>query len=116
MRIDTTVHTAELPAILRDMFAIAPWGLWRHRLRELDRREKENPHLSGYLAHLIHRIAGIRRRAWYKPLKSRRDWLSTPLSMRGQDLPCPPPTTIRFCHSLCQISARRRSPPHSMVA
>ena len=30
--------------------------------------------------------------------------------MSGQDLPCPPPTMIRFCHSLCQASARRRSP------
>src|SRR5208282_4434437 len=49
-------------------------------------------------------------------LESHRDWLSTPLSMSGQNLPCPPPTTIRFYHSLCQVSARRRSPPHSTAA
>ena len=71
---------------------------------------------GAWLAHLIHRIAEIRWRAWYKRLESHRDWLSTPLSMSGQNLPCPPRTTIRFYHSLCQVSARRRSPPHSTVA
>src|SRR5277367_5216337 len=67
------------------------------------------------LAHLIHRIAGIRKRAWYNYLESLRDWLLTPLSSPGQNLPCPPPTTILCFHSLYQTSARRRSPPRSMV-
>jgi hypothetical protein len=61
-------------------------------------------------------VNGRRWRAWYNRLESHRDWVLTPLSKRGQNLPCPPATTIRFCHSLCQVSARRRSPPHSMVA
>jgi CheY-like chemotaxis protein len=43
-----------------------------------------------HLAHLIHRMAGIRWRAWYNRLESRRDRLS------------------------CQVSARRNSPPPSM--
>src|SRR5450631_3766613 len=65
-------------------------------------------HSANKLAHLIHCIAGIRWRAWYKRLESRRDWVLTPLSTPGQNLPCPPTTTIRFCHSRCQVSARGR--------
>ena len=66
------------------------------------------------LAHLIHCIAGIRKRAWYNHLESLRDWVLTPLSSSGQNLSCPPPTMIHFSRSLCQTSARRRSPPRSM--
>src|ERR1700676_697744 len=69
-----------------------------------------------HLAHLIHRIAGIRERAWNNRLELFRDWLLTPLSGSGQNLPCPPPMTITSFHSPCQTSARRRSPPRSMVA
>src|SRR6185312_4766849 len=68
------------------------------------------------LAHLIHCIAGIRKRAWCNRLESLRDWLSTPLSSPGQNLPCPPPTTIPCFRSLCQTSARRRSPPRLTAA
>jgi ABC-type transporter Mla subunit MlaD len=64
-----------------------------------------------FLAHLIHCMAGIRWRAWYKRLGSLRDWVLTPLSMPGQNLPCPPTTTIGFCRSRCQVSARGRSQP-----
>jgi hypothetical protein len=32
-------------------------------------------------------IAPKRWRAWYKRLKSHRDWVLMPLSMRGQNLP-----------------------------
>ena len=28
--------------------------------------------------------------------------------MRGQNLPCPPPTTIRFCHSRCQAICQKK--------
>src|SRR6202035_4469132 len=49
------------------------------------------------LAHLIHCMAGIRWRAWYKRLESRRDWVLTPLSTPGQNLPCPPMTTTGHC-------------------
>src|SRR3954463_10445047 len=55
------------------------------------------------------------QRAWYNCLESLRDWLLTPLSSPGQNLPCPLPTTIPCFHFLCQTSARRRSPRPSMV-
>src|ERR1700690_3453580 len=67
------------------------------------------------LAHLIHRIAGIRERAWYNRRESLRDWLLTPLSSPGQNLPCPPATTIHCSRSPCQTSARRKSPRRSMA-
>ena len=88
------------------------------RLMSRTRARARGPGLAGMLAHLIHRIAEIRWRAYSirQRLESHRDWFSTPLSMSGQNLPCPPRTTIRFYHSLCQVSARRRSPPHSTVA
>jgi hypothetical protein len=63
------------------------------------------------LTHLIHRIAGIRWRACYNYLESFRDWVLTPTPTSGQNLPCPPPTTIPFSRSRCQASARRKSPP-----
>src|SRR5208283_1779042 len=68
------------------------------------------------LSHLIHGIAAIRQEHWYKPLESNRDLAVTPPSMPGQNLPCPPPTTTRFCHSHCQVFTRRRSQPLSTVA
>src|SRR5208337_269438 len=68
------------------------------------------------LAHPIHGIAAIRQEHWYKPLESHRDRAVTPPSMPGQNLPCPPPTTTRFCHSHCQVFTRRRSQPLSTVA
>ena len=60
------------------------------------------------LTHLIHRIAGIRWRAWYNVLESLRVWVLTPTQAPGQNLPCPPLTTIRCCHSRCQVFATRR--------
>ena len=60
---------------------------------------------------LIHRIAGIQKRAWCNHLESLKGWVLTPPSSAGQNLPCPPPTTIRFCHSRCHPCATRRCPP-----
>ena len=54
------------------------------------------------------------QRALYNRLKSLRDWVLTPLSGPGQNLPCPPLTTIHCSRSLCQTSARRKSPLLSM--
>jgi hypothetical protein len=58
------------------------------------------------LAHLIHRIAGIRKRAWYNHLESRRDWVLIPPPAPGQNLPSllrvlsRPPTTIPSCRQV----------------
>lgn len=48
MRVDTTVFAIELPAIIRDLFRIAPWEWWRRREKELDARERKNPYLVEY--------------------------------------------------------------------
>ena len=66
------------------------------------------------LAHRMRRIAGIRWWAWYNYLESRRDWVLTPLSTPGQNLPCPPTPTIRFSRFRCQVSAGRKSLRPSM--
>ena len=61
------------------------------------------------LAHLIHRRARICCWAWYNHLESHGDWVLTPLSMPGQNLPCPSSPTLPCSHSRCQVgqSARR---------
>ena len=66
------------------------------------------PSIIEALAHLIHRIAGIRWRAWYNVLESLIVWVLTPTQAPGRNLPCPPLTTIRCCHSRCQVFATRR--------
>ena len=90
----------------------------RTALAEGVHAKPERPVLHGdngaTLTHLMHRIAGIRWRAWYNYLESRRDWVLTPLSTPGQNLPCPPTPTIRFSRFRCQVSARRKSPRPSM--
>src|SRR5208337_1150200 len=53
---------------------------------------------------------------WYKPLESLIDLAVTPPSMPGQNLPCPPMTTMRFCLSHCQVFTGRKLQPHSTVA
>jgi hypothetical protein len=48
MRVESRTHQNELPAIFRQLFAIAPIDLWRRRSDELAGRERQNPFLGRY--------------------------------------------------------------------
>src|SRR5208337_4450006 len=90
---------------------------WHFSFEFYDEHQNGVPNIENLnVAHPIHGIAAIRQEHWYKPLESHRDRAVTPPSMPGQNLPCPPPTTTRFCHSHCQVFTRRRSQPLSTVA
>jgi hypothetical protein len=48
MRINNAIHKDEVASLFQKLFEIAPYGLWRRRLSELDNKEKQNPFLSSF--------------------------------------------------------------------